>query len=148
MLWLIVLLFDCASCAQRAICPPTSDGRASKIVVDCGVVRARGHCDALGQCQPSGTNDTCVSRTPCAAHAGACVCASEFTCKRRLECGEIALLLCQRNNHEKRQEALAADDDDNDDDGADQGPSDDTAAFLGILAAVYLVLLCIALIYI
>jgi hypothetical protein len=63
-----------------------------------------------------------------------------------MDSGEIALLLCQRNNHEKRQEALAADDDD--DGGADQGPSDDTAVFLGILAAVYLVLLCIALIYI
>lgn len=147
MLWFIALLFACAACAQQAICPPTSDGRTSKIVVDCGVVRARGHCDALAQCRlPGAANVTCTARSACAAHAGPCVCASEFTCKRRLESGEIALLLCQRNNHEKRQEALAADDDDDED--ADQGPSDDTAVFLGILAAMYLVLLCIALIYI
>lgn len=145
MQWLVVLLLAGAACARQATCPSPSDGSASKILIDCGLIHAKGHCDAVPLCRLSGTsNATCASRSPCTTDTSTCVCASEFTCKRRLANGEIALLLCQQNNHEKRQESHATDDDDED---SDQGPSDDTAAFLAIAAILYLLLLCIALIY-
>lgn len=161
MLVLFVLVVGAALAAaagNRLACPLVGgfDADLQPISVDCGAVRAKGRCDADLTCRPlsSGGNETCTNKIPCTLSNEACVCTDRFTCQRRIGKNKTILLLCHEapQEHAKRQEALhpteVDDDDDEDDDDAPGAVDDDTSTFLIILGLSYLVLLCLALIYV
>lgn len=142
---LAFLLCPSASWAHEHLCPEWGD---AEIAVPCNSVDVKGVCDVKARCRPVlALNATCSSKLPCTGNLDPCLCTDLFTCQRRLPSGKTGRLVCQHQNHEKRQEALNSDEDDDDDDDSGR-PSDDTAVFLAILGIFYVVLLCIALIYV
>lgn len=154
VLFVGVALAALVAADNKLVCPLASGFEADlqPISADCGSVRAKGRCGADLTCHPlvASGNETCANKIPCTLANEACVCTDRFTCQRRIKKNKTVLLLCHQapQEHAKRQEALHPTEFDDDDDDAPGAVDDDTSTFLIILGLSYLVLLCLALIYV
>lgn len=157
LLWLGPDLRAGAVVPKTLICPKISDavavGKPQPIISECGA-GVFGHCDAALACVlPATRNTTCATTIPCSVEKEVCLCTNKFSCVRRLGDEKLVFLLCkdpesdpEAPNHAKRQEAYDPTDADDDDD--DAVPRDDTATFLTLMVISYLVLICVAMIYV
>lgn len=148
LLWLLLLgasiAASCGGDGVTCVCPIGTGTERQPVISECGVLRAKGRCDPDLACRPViSANTTCTTALSCSAHGEACVCKDRFTCRRRLQSGKAAVLLCD-SLVGKRQEAHV------DSDGSDDAvvDRDQTAAFFLILVVIYMALLCVLAIYI